>query len=650
MKASESKKIEYKSELHRKTLPRLQDRCLRGEASISDRLPQWEANEEQYLAYMPARVVDSLRDSARDAGEPQYTTIEIPFSYAILLTAHTYITSTLLARSPVQQVTGRHGEAQQCEAAIEALLDYQLNVGCHLVPMYVWTLDALKYGIGIMGYYWDEEQVKTTKIQRGPKTWLGIEIPGAMETKTIEETTIGYQGTRAYNVRPQDFLTDPAYPANQFQKGDFCARYVEIPWLDIVDDSGVDGCYFNVDALRESRRSYAPFSRKRSSSQVSLPGDNQISFARDLNEDEGGVVHGYEIFVRLIPADWGLGSGKKSEKWVFVLAEDDVIIKAQPLGYYHDRYPFEIVEQEIDGHAAFARSMLETTKPLNDTLTWLVNTHFYNVRKSLNDQFIVDPSRVVMKDLTDPNPGRLIRLKPGAYGTDIRAAVMQLPVQDITRANLTDAQLVQDMIQRVTGVNDSLMGMVNSGRKTATEVRSSTTFGINRLKTVTEYMSALGMGPWTQQIIQVTQQLYDQERKYKIVGDLAQFGDKYMTVTPEQIAGFYDYTPVDGTLPVDRFAQVNLWQTLMGQAAKVPQIMAQYDFAKIFAFVAQLAGLKNINQFKIQVVPDAAMQNQAQAGNSVPMAPPSDGTGMPPPNMANTGGSPPQIAGMGQTL
>jgi hypothetical protein len=365
------------------------------------------------------------------------------------------------------------------------------------------------------------------------------------------------------------------------------------------------------------------------------------------------VIHCYEIFIRLIPADWELGTGKKSEKWVFVLAEDAVIIKAQPLGYYHDKYPFEIVEQEIDGHAAFARSMLETTKPLNDTLTWLVNTHFFNVRKSLNDQFIVDPSRVVMKDLTDPNPGRLIRLKPGAYGTDIRAAVMQLPVQDITRANLTDAQLVQDMIQRVTGVNDSLMGMVNSGRKTATEVRSSTTFGINRLKTVTEYMSALGMAPWTQQIIQTTQQLYDQDRKYKIVGDLAQFGDKYMNVTPEQISGFFDYTPVDGTLPVDRFAQVNLWQTLMGQAAKVPQIMAQYDFAKIFAFVAQLAGLKNINQFKIQVVPDAAMQQQAQMGNSVPMGGPPGlppGADMPPPNMANTGGSPPQIAGMGQTL
>lgn len=648
MKASDQKLITYGTEKHRKLLPRLQDRIRRGKEALADRVNQWEENDKQFLAYMPVKMNDALRDTARDRGEPQYTTIEIPYSYAIILTAHTYITSTLLARNPVQQVTGRHGESQQGEQCIEALLDYQLNVGGHLVPMYIWTLDALKYGEGVMGYYWDEEEIKTSRISKVPRTFLGMPVPGAFEEKVLEETTIGYQGTRAYNVRPQDFLTDPAYPRSQFQKGDFCARYVEIPWLDIRDNSGDGGKYFNVDELKKKRRSGPSSLRVGGSAHVKLPGENLLGLSGYDDDDEGGVVHGHEIIVRIIPKDWWVGGGTRSEKWVFTVAEDEVIISCAPLGYYHDKYPFEVMEQEIDGHALFSRSMLETTKPLNDTLTWLLNTHFYNVRKSLNDQFIADPSRIVMKDLTDPNPGRIIRLKPSAYGTDIKAAVMQLPVQDITRANLQDAQLVQDMIQRVTGVNDSLMGMVNSGRKTATEVRSSTTFGINRLKTVTEYMSAVGMGPWTQQIIQVTQQLYDQNRKYRIVGDLAQYGQKFLDVTPEQIAGFFDYVPVDGTLPVDRFAQVNLWQQLMAGATQLPQVMAEYDFSRIFAFVAQLAGLKNINQFRVQVVPDAAMQNSVAAGNSVPAAP-ADAPGMSA-NNENAGGASPQIPGMGQTL
>jgi hypothetical protein len=70
----------------------------------------------------------------------------------------------------------------------------------------------------------------------------------------------------------------------------------------------------------------------------------------------------------------------------------------------------------------FKRSMLEQLKPLNDVLTWLFNSHFYNVRKALNDQFVIDPSRIMMRDALDPEPGRMMRLKPTAYGTDPKSS------------------------------------------------------------------------------------------------------------------------------------------------------------------------------------------------------------------------------------
>lgn len=630
--------IPYNGELHRRILPMLQGRVQRAKQGMAEREVQWAKNEEQFLAYMPAKDVDVARKTKRDGGEPQFTTLEIPYSYAILLTEHTYITSTFLGRDPILQVKGRHGEAQMSEMAMESLLDYQVNAGGHLVPYYVWTLDALKYGIGIIGYYWDEERIKVRKRQRVNKTFLGVPIPGAMETVETEEEVKGYEGTRAYNCRPQDFFFDPSYPASQFQKGEFCGRYIQMSWLDYVD--GVhEECYMNLDAMKLNQRDTNRL-RILGSSQIVLP--NQSSLTMNNSENSAGFMECYEIYVRLVPYDWGLGNSRQTEKWVFLLANDSVIIMARPLGYYHNKFPFEILEPEVDGHSLYARSALEPMKPLNDTMTWLINTHFYNVRKALNDQLVVDPSKIVMKDLTSGGPGRLIRLKPAAYGSDARLAVAQLPIQDITRAHINDTAMLQDMLQRVTGVNDSLMGAINTGRKTATEVRSSTTFGINRLKTVTEYMSAMGFAPFTQQIIQTTQQMYDDDRKFRIVGDGAIWAGQYMNVTPDQIAGFYDFSPVDGTLPVDRFAQVNLWQQLIGQAGKMPAIAQGYDFAKIFAFIAQLAGLKNINQFKIQVVPDGQAQMNAQSGNSVaavadPMA-----------NGSNV--EPQQLPGMGQTL
>jgi hypothetical protein len=630
--------LEHGGKKHADVLPKIQTRIKRAINAMSERHTQWAKNEEQFLAYLPVKENDSLRKTARTGGTPQFTTLEIPYSYAVLLTAHTYITSVFMSRAPILQISGRHGEAQNAEMAMEALLDYQLNTGGHLVPMYVWTLDSLKYGTGIMGYYWDEESYTVRKSVKQPRKFFGMDIPGTEETVTLEEKVRGYVGTRAYNVRPADFFPDPSFPVSQFQKGEYCGRYIEMAWLDIVDGAA-RGEYFNVEALKTNRKTNSNM-RIPGSTQVVLPNDPNGQQMTTYDDYDTGVVHLHELYVRLIPADWGLGKSTESEKWVFLLAEDTVIISCKPLGYYHNKFPFEVLESEIDGHSLFTRSMLEVMKPLNDTLTWLLNTHFYNVRKTLNDMMVVDPSRVVMKDMTDPNPGRLIRLKPEAYGSDTRMAVTQLQVTDITRSNISDTQLIQDMIQRSTGVNDSLMGMVNSGRKTATEVRSSTTFGINRLKTTTEYMSAMGFSPWTQQLVQVTQQLFGDDRKYKIVGDASIWGEKYMNVTPEQIAGFYDFIPVDGTLPVDRFAQVNLWKTLLEQMQKMPQLLEAYDTTKIFAFVAQLAGLKNIEQFRIQIVPNGQMQQQVQAGNSVPMTP----------DAVEGAGEPNQLPGMGATL
>jgi hypothetical protein len=74
-----------------------------------------------------------------------------------------------------------------------------------------------------------------------------------------------------------------------------------------------------------------------------------------------------------------------------------------------------------------------------------------------------------------------------------------------------DAAFVMDLMARLSGVNDNIMGMVNSGgRKSATEVRTSSTFGVNRLKTNSEFYSAQGFAPLAQMLLQNTQQKYDE--------------------------------------------------------------------------------------------------------------------------------------------
>jgi hypothetical protein len=357
-----------------------------------------------------------------------------------------------------------------------------------------------------------------------------------------------------------------------------------------------------------------------------------------------------EMVIELIPRDWGLDESNFPEKWAFVVANESVVVQAQPLGLYHNKFPYEILELEPDGYAMFKRGMFDIVKPMNDIMTWLVNTHFYNTRKSLNDMFVVDPSRVVMKDVLSPEPGKIIRLKEEMYGQDVRTAITQFPTSNVTQAHMADSQLVASMIQRVSGVNDSIMGMLQSGgRKTATEVRTSSSFGINRLKTNAEYFSATGFSGLSQLLLQQTQQLMDVAMKVRIAGDSwkAPGAAQALNVTPQDIQGQYDFIPVDGTLPIDRFAQVNMWTQLLQQMAQVPQVIQQYDLGQIFGWVAQLGGLKNINNFKIQI-----MQPGAMPGSNVIPIGGQGGAGAKGRNAGGPGASggtpvPPQIPAMG---
>ena len=658
--------IKFGTEQHTKIVDEIRKRWRFSYQKMSQQYVKWNRMEDEFVAYMPAKEADIKRDNARKQdGKPAYTTVFVPHAYAMLLAAHTYWTSVFLARNPIMQFTGRHGEAEDSVAALEALIDYQVNIGGMLVPLYVWLLDPGKYGFGVVGVNWEEDHIRTTEIVMEPRTIMGIPLIGTERRVKRSKDIMGYAGNRLYNIRPYDFFPDPRYSIAQFQKGEFCGRYFESS-LNLLLRQEQNGVYYNIEEAKKSKPS--EFLRQLGSPRVELPNQNAstatATWTTGNQSDMGSSNLDYygmlEMTIELVPKDWGLGSGSYPEKWVFSVVNDSVLVSAQPLGYYHDRFPFQVIEYEIEGYGMFKRSMLEQLKPLNDVLTWLFNSHFYNVRKALNDQFVIDPSRIMMRDALDPEPGRMMRLKPTAYGTNPKEAIAQLQVVDVTQNHIRDAAFVMDLMSRLVGVNDNIMGMINSGgRKSATEVRTSSSFGVNRLKTNSEFFSAQGFAPLAQMLVQNTQQKYDETKKFRIAGSLLSDMNPYMDVSPEAIAGFYDYIPVDGTMPVDRFAMAALWRELMGQMAQLPDVAMQYDFGKIFTYVAQLAGVKNLTQFRIQIQPAERLQQLAQQGNVIALGgrraggrtagPAGSGGAGQPGGGQPVGGPPPvgQVSGMG---
>lgn len=614
-------KFDTKSPFHAFLKSRLENRwnlARKGQQKYHDR---WIKAENTTLAYLPETEQDVFRRNERGKGHPKYTTIMIPYSYGMLMSAHTYWTSVFFARNPIHQFQGRHGEAEMQVMALEALVAYQVEVGNMTQPYYIWLYDSGKYGHGVLCNYWCKET-----LQYGQLVEMPDPVSGEVKTYQATSEVPGYQGTRVFNVSPWDFFPDPRVSLKQFQRGEFCIRRFELGWNEII--RRVKEGYYNEN-VKELKGHVNSRRWREAQSQLEWPEFNLTSVQGLENESKhASGASLLEFYVDLIPSEWRLGDGLNfPQKWCFTCTEDmTIIIGATPLGYAHCQFPFDILECEVEGYGMYTRGVPEIMTGMQDTIDWLINTHFFNVRAALNNQFIVDPSKLVIKDVQNSGPGFLWRLRPEAYGTDISKMFTQVPVQDVTRSNISDFQTMLGIGERTLGVNDQIMGALStgSGRKTATEVRTTTSFGINRMKTICEYMSAAGFSPHAQKLVQNSQQFYDASQKLRRVGSLAMdAGEAFLDVSPEDVAGAFDFVPVDGTLPIDRMAQANLWKELMAGAQRMPpQVLMQYDWGRIFAWVAVIAGLKNINQFRVQMQPDQMLQQQAAAGNVIPMQPP----------------------------
>lgn len=614
--------ITFGSELHKKIANAVRDRINASKQGREKFIKRWNDAEERAVAYLPERDADIERRLAREDGKPQYTTIQIPYSYALLMAAHTYFTSVFLSRTPIFQFAGRHGEAEMNIQAMEAHIDYQINVGRNLTALFIWLFDAPKYGHGIVGTHWERKEHRVSEMTEVADEINGIELEGTRRKVKQSRIIKGYEGNKISNIRPLDFFPDPRYPLHEFQRGEFCAVLNPAVSINRLKEAAAKGTYTNIDKIK--RKGHHSAEREQGSTVADLPDNMDFGKSQTLDKLAADSVELYECYIELVPQEWGLGRSNMPEKWVFTVTSDfETVIGAQPHGAWHNEFPFDVLEFEPEGYSIFNRSLMEITQPFQEVIDWLINSHFYNVRKTLNNQWIVDPSRVVMKDVENPLPGGIIRMKPRAYGQDAKNVIEQLQAQDLTRTHMNDLGSMLQLGERLFGINDMMQGAnTPQSRRSAAEIRTTTNFAVSRLKTISELMSSMGFTPLAQKLVQNSQQYYDSDLKLRIVGDTAQFAsESFVNVTPEMIAGFYDYEPVDGTLPVDRFAQASLWANMLGQVKQMPEIMQQYDMGKIFAWVAQLAGIKNIHQFKIQtqVVPDDQLQEQERQGNVVPV-------------------------------
>jgi hypothetical protein len=607
------------SDLHQKILTRLNQYAFASSVVIRERHNSWNEIDNKLRAFIPTSEAEK-RVQKKDPRRP--VSIVFPYTYAILETLVAYMVSAFTPE-PIFRYEG----VSPSDVAGSILLERLINVHCQrnkaAVNLHTFFRDAGAYGFGAVSPYWEVK----TGIRDIRSPIYSFDSSGNRSVIDYERLTreqIIFEGNALQNIDPYFYLPDPNVPINDVQKGEFVGWLDTDNFMNLLSEEQTDDSMFNVRYLRHMGKRYsAVFGRDKGQKRRRLS-------ATRVTSNQHAIIDPLDIlnmYVKLIPKDWNIGSSDVPEKWLFTVAADSVIIRMKPLQLNHNMFPVCLAAPDFDGYSPVAYSRLEILSGMQVVIDWLFNSHIANVRKAINDVLIVDPYLLNINDLREPGAGGIVRLRRPAWGRGVENAVMQLAITDITQRNLQDVAYVIQYMQQISGIDNPTMGALRSGgpeRLTASEYQGTARGAISRLERVAKITGSQGMQDIGYMFAYNAQQLMSEATWVRTIGEWpdvikAQFDiqDNRVRITPFDILVDYDLLIRDGSIPGGNFS--DNWVQIFQAVSSNPALMQRIDVFRLFKYIATQLGAKNVDDFEIrpQVQPDEVVMNEVQNGNLV---------------------------------
>lgn len=599
------------SDLHKKVLEYLKKKLHDSERSMANFYARWQSAEIRHQAYLSLPEKERQLKRMADTGNiPEITSIVVPYSMATINVIVTYLLNVFTGRKPMFTLGTYNKDFTKSAQYQEQILQQNADHTRLVRHMYQFLNDGQVYGLGVMRVLWKIEKRNRTKGVGPNPLSGGVEIKGRFLQAT-------YEGNDVLSIDPFMFFPDPRVPmVDVARKGEFvfwrtfearhrlliAQKMGDLKWVLAAGDPPKD---LRSDSTRnrQSQRNAQTFSREGSA-------------VFDLDQIDQGTIF-------IIPAELGLSEAETPEQWMFTIANKRQIIQAEPFEYDHSMHPVVVNEPYTNGYGFGHNSMVDYLSPIQDAMSWLVNSRMYNVRAALNNMFLADPSRIEIEDLKGSKPGKIIRVKAGAYGQDVRTMLSQLQVADVTQSHVQDLRLFMQLGDVLSAVTDAMKGgqQDSGGRKTAVEVRTKLEASASRLASMARLISAQGVVDLAEQMSENIMQFMSQQRAVEVFG---KNGLELVNISPGQIVGDFYYPVHDGTLPIDKVAMLDVWKELYIGILKDPQLRTSFDIVKLLVYIADLGGARNLDQFQLQrpqeqVMPDEQVEAGVAAGNLVPL-------------------------------
>jgi hypothetical protein len=597
--------------------------------------PTWNNLDEIMTAYIPLSDYETNLKK-KDRNKP--VSIVVPYSYAALETILAYNTKAFLG-DILFQYEGHGPEDTVAAKLLELVIAQQCHRYKSALDVHTGYRDGLNYGFHASAVVWAENWGRKPIVQSTPQfTSTGTLIGLKNEKQNVP--ALLFEGNKIVNIDPYKCLPDPNVSIHKIQDGEFFGWFEDVTLNSLLTREAMGEGFFNVKYLREQGTS----NPKRSRFSI----DNSKREKEGSSKDQTRTTNYRTVvnmYIEIVPREWGLPGdpdfnkdGEYPEKWTFSIGDDTILIMCAPLGLNHDRFPVAVNSPDYDGYSIAPVSRMEMNFGLQQVLNWTFNSHIANVRKAINDMFVVDPSLISMTDLQNPEPGKLLRLRRSAWGRGVDQAIKQLAVSDVTRGNIPDAGFIMSIMEKVGATPDAQMGVMRGGSERRSAAEFSGTFGasISRLEHLAKITSLQYMHDLAYLCASHTQQLMSEEVYIKAVGEwpnelMAQYGvdgvmPSRLLTSPFDIIADFDVIVKDGSDQSTDTNALNFWSNMMPAIMGNPVLFQIFDITRIFKRVATMAGEKNVSDFvqkggniRAKLIGEETLRNERQAGNVVPV-------------------------------
>lgn len=503
------------------------------------------------------------RDQIWSDGEGEFgPTMFVPMGFSTVETVLPAMLSVNPEMTVLPRTPGSEANAYNLKMSLEAQqeqIDY---------PLVLQTIgkDGLITGLGVQKVWWRNDW----RIRPG----LAVDPVTGMATPTQQLQQL-FDDPDAAAVDPFDFICDPFAASIKVADGCFhrtwrSSRYVK-RMVDTHQWRNLDGATIGDIEQMADNRYYNETWRVR----------------RDIG-DRGITGYGSRLGKQDVHEILEFHDGDR----IVTILDRQVIVASGPNPSWHGELMFQAYRPTELPHEFYGIGEIEPIEQLSEELNTLRTQRRYNADLVLQRVFAYHEGMVEKED---------IRYGPGyAIGVNGNPAEMitQLQVGDIPNSGYREEELLNQDIDRTSGISDTIAGAGLAGGDTATGLQLVQSAASRRIEMKTRRIEREIVSPGGKQFVELTQQHVLTNRTVRVAQPPAP-GDPerrwaWFQLGPAQLAGEFEVKVVDNSMQPENIPQnradAQMAMTLLGDRPAVDQ-------QKLVEFVVGKMGIDNPQNF-----------------------------------------------------